>query len=431
MRGKRKEEQQTPVQASAQPADKQPGRITPVDIQQKEFRLAFRGYNERDVDQFLDDVTEEVARLYEENKRLREDMGSRGTVRLDAGGASEADAIVRRANEEAARILAEAEARARAVAGSGGSSPASGPGPGVAAGAGAAGGASKSQLNAFLAREREFLQSLAGLIQGHAEAVKEGMRRSREERPPSAPEPGPQTSPPVPPRPSAIPEERAAEPPRSEGGPGSGSPGSVNRGAPAPDPGKAPARQDPPTEVWRPSFDDQPQARAALTGPGASPAEAVAVTGRPGSEPFRGTGSAPVAPPPVTAGWRGPTEPGVVEQDIAKSQGTGTDNGAEAKTTAGAPAAVEEGPGPERAEQQERGTEARNRKAVDLTEVGAEEIQSERGSEGSPFRPFPEEADTTSREQSRGEASAPPAGERPPEAERGDRSLRELFWGED
>ena len=35
-------------------------RITPVDIQQKEFRVAMRGYHEQDVDQFLDDVTEEV-----------------------------------------------------------------------------------------------------------------------------------------------------------------------------------------------------------------------------------------------------------------------------------------------------------------------------------------------------------------------------------
>ena len=33
-------------------------RLTPVDVQQKEFRLAVRGYNEREVDQFLDEVTE-------------------------------------------------------------------------------------------------------------------------------------------------------------------------------------------------------------------------------------------------------------------------------------------------------------------------------------------------------------------------------------
>ena len=32
----------------------EPKRVSPVDIQQKEFRLAMRGYNERDVDQFLD-----------------------------------------------------------------------------------------------------------------------------------------------------------------------------------------------------------------------------------------------------------------------------------------------------------------------------------------------------------------------------------------
>jgi len=35
-------------------------KITPVDIQQKEFRLEVRGYNERDVDQFLDEVEAEL-----------------------------------------------------------------------------------------------------------------------------------------------------------------------------------------------------------------------------------------------------------------------------------------------------------------------------------------------------------------------------------
>ncbi|SRR6266705_2460415 len=113
-------------------------RLTPVDVQQKEFRLAVRGYNEREVDEFLDEVTEEMARLYAENKRLREQFESHGTARM-----------------------------ATSAAAPGGPLPATG------------------TLGPFLAREKDFLQNLAGLIQGHAQAVKDGARRVRDEAAPS------------------------------------------------------------------------------------------------------------------------------------------------------------------------------------------------------------------------------------------------------
>jgi len=139
-------------------------RITPVDIQQKEFGLAFRGYNERDVDQFLDEVTEEVARLYAENKRLREDLEFAKTSRLDLGGAEEAEALLRQAREDAARLLEEARARAATIDGA--------PVP--------AGRATAAALAPFVSQEREFLQSLANLIQTHAEAVKDQIRQARD-----------------------------------------------------------------------------------------------------------------------------------------------------------------------------------------------------------------------------------------------------------
>ena len=44
--------------------------VSPQDIQDKEFREAFRGYNEDDVDTFLDEVAVEFARLYQENQRM-------------------------------------------------------------------------------------------------------------------------------------------------------------------------------------------------------------------------------------------------------------------------------------------------------------------------------------------------------------------------
>ena len=51
--------------------------ITPLDIQQKEFRVSrFGGYRMRDVDEFLDRLTEVVTGLTEENARLRRQAGA-------------------------------------------------------------------------------------------------------------------------------------------------------------------------------------------------------------------------------------------------------------------------------------------------------------------------------------------------------------------
>jgi DivIVA domain-containing protein len=132
-------------------------RLTPVDIQQKVFRLAFRGYNERDVDEFLDHVTEEVAALHEENKRLREQVAEPGGSGTDVAAANrQAEAIVRQAREHAARLVGDAERRATAA------------------------GASAGALSAsFLLQERRFLQQMASLIQGHVGRLKEEAKRSR------------------------------------------------------------------------------------------------------------------------------------------------------------------------------------------------------------------------------------------------------------
>lgn len=45
--------------------------LTPQEIQSKEFREAFRGYNQDDVDTFLDEIAEDHSRLAQENQRLR------------------------------------------------------------------------------------------------------------------------------------------------------------------------------------------------------------------------------------------------------------------------------------------------------------------------------------------------------------------------
>lgn len=52
--------------------------ITPMDIHNKEFAKSFRGYNDDEVDQFLDKIVEEFERLYKDNLELKERLGMLG-----------------------------------------------------------------------------------------------------------------------------------------------------------------------------------------------------------------------------------------------------------------------------------------------------------------------------------------------------------------
>ena len=171
MRKKKKDAQQEAGGFTEEPgvADR---RLTPTDVQEKVFRLSFRGYNEQDVDRFLDEVTEELASLYEENKRLRE--------RADEGGGIASTEIVKEAERRAAETVRQAReyaARLMEDAGksaSGGAAPMAAPAP-----------------SSFLIRERDFLQRLASLIQEHAEAMKTHARGTKAAEPPKAEAPAP------------------------------------------------------------------------------------------------------------------------------------------------------------------------------------------------------------------------------------------------
>jgi cell division initiation protein len=53
-------------------------KITPLDIQQQEFRKSFlSGYDKKEVDEFLDLVKEEMERITTENNRLKEEIKRR------------------------------------------------------------------------------------------------------------------------------------------------------------------------------------------------------------------------------------------------------------------------------------------------------------------------------------------------------------------
>ena len=138
--------------------------LTPLDIQNKEFRVSrMGGYRMRDVDEFLDQITDSLSALIAENARLRE-VGNSGGAGVGSGGE------VEDARREAERILAEARERAAQI------------GSGAADVRPVTSADDAAAVQAFLRKERDFLRSLGSLVQGHAEEMK-GM--ARDARPPS------------------------------------------------------------------------------------------------------------------------------------------------------------------------------------------------------------------------------------------------------
>lgn len=141
--------------------------VTPADIQSKEFSVSrFGGYRMRDVDEFLDHITESMTKLSDENERLRTATGLPAAPSIGAPDLADtsrqADEIIERARAEAATIVRDARAQAAA-----------------AGGAVAGTDAGRAAVAPFLSQERDFLQQLAALVQSHAESVKGMAKASR------------------------------------------------------------------------------------------------------------------------------------------------------------------------------------------------------------------------------------------------------------
>lgn len=99
--------------------------ITPVDIENREFKKAFRGYDEADVEEFLEELVKDYSKLYRENATLKDQnailndsvetyKGMEETMRsaiLSAQKTSEE--IIRNAHEQADTIVKEAKVRAQ------------------------------------------------------------------------------------------------------------------------------------------------------------------------------------------------------------------------------------------------------------------------------------------------------------------------------
>ncbi len=108
-------------------------KLTPMDINNKEFKRGLRGYNPEEVDEFLDEVVENYEELYKDNSKLREKVTSlteqiehyskiestiQNTLVLAQNAADqakssaekEAELVVKNANETAQRIVDKAHA---------------------------------------------------------------------------------------------------------------------------------------------------------------------------------------------------------------------------------------------------------------------------------------------------------------------------------
>jgi len=142
------------------------GHLTPADVQQKQFRTARMGggYRMREVDEFLDQITDSLSSLIAENERLR-----RGQPTPSSRAAPVAPS-------EASDLAA---------------------------------------IEVFLRSEKGFLQSLGSLVQGHAEDLKAMVRAARGpgRAPQASPEAAPASVVPVEPAPAETRVATADEPP--------------------------------------------------------------------------------------------------------------------------------------------------------------------------------------------------------------------------
>lgn len=102
-------------------------RITPMDIEQQEFSRSFRGYNEEEVDDFLDKIVKDYEELINENVRLNEEIEKTQEKLKEFGEIEEtlrsalvntqksAEEIKSRVEKEAKVIIEKAEMEAKAL----------------------------------------------------------------------------------------------------------------------------------------------------------------------------------------------------------------------------------------------------------------------------------------------------------------------------
>ena len=99
--------------------------ITPVDLENKEFKKSFRGYDMEEVEAFLGELVKDYGRIYRENASLKDKnailndavenyKGMEETMRSAIISAQRTrDEIIRNAHEQADNIVKDAKVRAQ------------------------------------------------------------------------------------------------------------------------------------------------------------------------------------------------------------------------------------------------------------------------------------------------------------------------------
>lgn len=84
--------------------------LTPLDIQQQQFRVRFRGFDIAEVDRFLEQIADAFNELQTENKNLREEIRH---LKLETQGYKEREETFKRAMLNSQKVLEQMKENAR------------------------------------------------------------------------------------------------------------------------------------------------------------------------------------------------------------------------------------------------------------------------------------------------------------------------------
>ena len=84
--------------------------LTPLDIQQQQFRVRFRGFDIREVDRFLEQMAEAFTAIQGDNKKLKEELRR---LKLEIQGYKEREETFKRAMVNSQNVLEQMKDNAR------------------------------------------------------------------------------------------------------------------------------------------------------------------------------------------------------------------------------------------------------------------------------------------------------------------------------
>jgi cell division initiation protein len=85
-------------------------KITPIEIQQQQFKIRFRGFDVREVDQFLDQLSDTFELLQQEKKNAQDEIQR---IKLESQGYKEREETFKRAMLNSQKVLDQMKENAR------------------------------------------------------------------------------------------------------------------------------------------------------------------------------------------------------------------------------------------------------------------------------------------------------------------------------